>query len=1532
MDSGANISIYKLDAEPYLVNARKSNIVVDGFAGDGVAASTDGTLHMYVFDPDRPADGKHVPVPGTTMKGDSNANLLSVWHMVKRLGFTCTMSPDGTNEGFTRREADGSVTRLPAQADHRRRLWIIHYTISHSAEQSKQHAIRRHSALMCRDLSGDCDSRTDDFVDLCSEGLLMDATAFIGLINGHHDAGDGVLRPDGTTCIDDTMNDINVNADALMGAGDVLPDNGGNNTASKTGDMIEVEDDAAYKDAEPVITPSQRPHDRKLQQAVRHWKMGHHGPCPGGCDVCKQTSGTLRRVFKTPTPTFDLEPGGTFGMDSIYWDVESRWGNKYTVCMRDEKTLFPCGFHLAQRSDAITEFVKFIKRMRSDPELRCPWFCKRIRIDNAGEWGADYGEWITACNELGIERLQPPSKSDHRMQSLAEGAVFMTKLHTQRVLLGQRLEWDWWEEAVNYVWFIRQHTVTSRVASPKGRGPAPITELSSNNVDDYECDRRKDYAWPPGTLALVHNPGKHGGAKDVTHARYGQAVRMEKDVVVFESLRDKTTRFRSKNFSVIHLHEGISALQWAGLEPRKLPKACMPEVELSKFVTLVELSKLYTANRGRLPIMKGSSKQGDAPLPSVCTIEKGTGRIWEEDEKHILRPTDGHVDIVPPGLSSEVTETRRIERSVNRLIADPDSYIGCEAHRLFKEYGGIYRGEVLSYDNESKYWKVKYECDNSVDEYDTDDMESYIIRCIDGKSPADGGKAQWIAHNRAKEGLAAPAPEPEPEPEQPMPTVEGFNGKWYLTANRDTFSDVCEAVGISTNQQRLYFDWLIDNFGIGNVKATCNRLYFPNPVGKTKNVTKFNAGEYFPWPEGQLWDDHVRRLERDSDGDVVSSAASNVMSRNAECWVSNEFARAMSKAYAATKRQHEDEDWEIGIDMLDSYVEHERSAEANGFSAVCWAAVETRVREHLNEKGIPTAPKSMKELEKWDDAQRVIWDEAIDKEWDGLNDRNCFKHDLTKEQLQKQGFDPRRIVGMRMLLESKVVNGKFNKAKARNVAQGHKGNLQKGKDYTTVFAAAPDLAVGRLIQALCVILNYVRISCDILQAYLIGKAEEDQQYPVRYPEGRIRDAHRDPTTGEERYALLVGNLYGMPTASRVFSKERDRLLLEELPRRHKDITITRMMYDACLFKVTRKGTGWVSIHVDDADSCWEYAEDGQWWIEATNDLFKTEKQPGVKVVDPEHMLGITRKLTVNDGVRTVKNDQIAYIEEMWDDYGKHRERKRVPTTPMPTQGDNLPPMLDENEKPIGVTDKEAREVHEAGYRQLIGGLLWPARNTSPATAAGVGMLSKCVHRPSWGAWYSALHLLHFMYANRKLGITFSSNGNLEPACYYDSGFNQDLIGFRPLYGFVIYFAGGPLIWRSKKHTTIPMSSSEAEYMTITHAWRHVKWLRSLLHEMGFTDWVGKPTRMIGDNQNATDWSRELMMTDGNRAVDICYMKIREVVAKGEILPEWIKGTYNPSDLLTKNVKKDVIDKLLRKLTGDELIDGVTKIKRRNAAL
>lgn len=177
------------------------------------------------------------------------------------------------------------------------------------------------------------------------------------------------------------------------------------------------------------------------------------------------------------------------------------------------------------------------------------------------------------------------------------------------------------------------------------------------------------------------------------------------------------------------------------------------------------------------------------------------------------------------------------------------------------------------------------------------------------------------------------------------------------------------------------------------------------------------------------------------------------------------------------------------------------------------------------------------------------------------------------------------------------------------------------------------------------------------------------------------------------------------------------------------------------------------------------------------------------VVSVNYMLGVTRELKNKHGIRYCQLGQKGYIEERWRKYGDLRKGKPVPSTPFPQQADNLPPALNENDKPVGVTDQEAREVHEGSYRNLIGELLWPARNAYPSIPYGVGLLSKCVHRPSWGAWYAALYLLHFLYRYREDGIQYRSDGNIEPVCYYDSSFYQDKIGHRPHYGYVAYWAG-----------------------------------------------------------------------------------------------------------------------------------------------
>eukprot|EP01043_Picozoa_sp_COSAG02_P067511 COSAG02_NODE_10878_length_1839_cov_12.364368_1_plen_142_part_00 len=140
-------------------------------------------------------------------------------------------------------------------------------------------------------------------------------------------------------------------------------------------------------------------------------------------------------------------------------------------------------------------------------------------------------------------------------------------------------------------------------------------------------------------------------------------------------------------------------------------------------------------------------------------------------------------------------------------------------------------------------------------------MEEYAIKYSDGKAPPDGGKAQWVEHQRRVQspGDASPEPEPEAEPEpEPQATPAMEEGEEvYITKDKDTFNDVCNALGVDRAEQRVYFDWLKSSHQMGNDKRTCTKLFFPNPIGKVNKLTKFNAGVHFPVPTGEDWESHT---------------------------------------------------------------------------------------------------------------------------------------------------------------------------------------------------------------------------------------------------------------------------------------------------------------------------------------------------------------------------------------------------------------------------------------------------------------------------------------------------------------------------------------------------------------------------------------------------------------------------------------------------------------------------------------------------
>ena len=1564
-------------------------------------ANAKGELYLHVLNPSDHHQCGHITVTAQTIK-DINENLMSVSDMVKQHGFSFILQPNGYEGFYKHDQAGGKTMFLPTPYDPVRKLWFMHFAISGNEpaaiettnkylDHMSTRDISNARALLIRDQTSGEDTPT---TDLLTTGVPMNEYQVRQLRRHIQDSGDaqlitsmelpwphsngeayyGGLSWNHTQLVGDDLNTTNtphaewcvhyptdirttrtcpttgkerLRAEASTTELAMPATNVSNSPRWTTSDtkLVDLENTDTHKLDDASVVPSQRPRDKRLTQRERHEKLGHIGPCPGGCDICKQCTGNLRPVFAQATPVYDTRPGITCSMDSMYVDITSHQGNNYAVPMRDEGAGFFTGFFMSLRSEAPEATVNCILTIRRDPQLRCPHFCQRLRIDPAGEWGPDYKKFQDMMKDIGVEVIQPPGKSDHRLLHHGENAVFITKMHAQKMMLGTRLETNMWEACIKHCWWLRNRHCLKRDMSPNGRGIRPLTAISNNNIDAEECDRQLEYSWPPGTLMMVHNPygGKHGGFKDITKVRFGRVLRMERDVIVCETLGKRNTLIRTKNASAIPLRPGLSALDWAGIKLKKhqLPTAMLPGQgeAVPAMTTVLQLSTLYTHGKPtRLPIVANLHNNDDALMPNV-TVTDTSGRIWQPSKKDgYLQPTDGWIDRVSPQQATVDDNHRRFARQIDLLETDPESFINCEIHRNWPDYGGVLRGKVIDYDADDNLWGVTYEVDDVQCDFDHTEMERYAIKRVDGESPADGGRSAYSsaiikrsqhAHVQGDESHMqnCHTPSNTAEPSSPgdapdagdvpassngQPTNPAY--EYYTTLNNQTFDDVCTAIKVL--DKTTYFNWLKDHHNMGNCREyrnnTTNKwsLYFPNPIHnagnkrkKKKNQTRFNKGVLFPYATGTYWNQYVRQQEALRVGDE-DSTDNNVLAAIATTEI------AMMEHENAKLTTTTGNEW-TNLLMLRK-LQHVLRHDMRDTTEICWAALDEA--EYTDKRtGLPIPPKSTKELSKRTAHSQALWNPVIDKEWNGLNDRNCFEHDQTITQLKQRGLIPaKKIIPMRMLMTTKVDStGNIDKLKARNIVTGHKAYVRPGIDYDTVFAAAPNIQATRLLQIIAVTFNFVRFAYDITAAYLSGTAREDQRFPVRYPEGKIRDQHRDPHTGEERYAILIGNLYGLPQSARVWAQYRDDVYLNKLPETYPGWKVERMMYEQCMFKFTSpKGkVSFKVIHTDDADGISEDPDDAVALAKMANELFMHKGKDGIVVGDPKHMLGISREITVQpDGVRILRITMTGYIEKLWDSFGKFRTGRKTPSMPFP-QGKEAHPLMDEAGKIPDITDDEAKRIHNLGYRELLGGLLWLARNVGIGIAYAVSILSRCMHRPSAIAWEAALHTLHYAYHRREEGIVFRSDGNLAPICFYDSGHSQNLITHKSQYGFIVYWGGGPAVWKSKRHDHVGLHSSEDEYMALSHAFRQVAGMRHLLVDMGYGHLVKAPTPMIGDNRNATSWGREQMITDGNRHIDRMYMKVGEATREGTIIPIWIKGQSNPSDFLTKAIEKIVDDTL-----------------------
>jgi hypothetical protein len=234
--------------------------------------------------------------------------------------------------------------------------------------------------------------------------------------------------------------------------------------------------------------------------------------------------------------------------------------------------------------------------------------------------------------------------------------------------------------------------------------------------------------------------------------------------------------------------------------------------------------------------------------------------------------------------------------------------------------------------------------------------------------------------------------------------------------------------------------------------------------------------------------------------------------------------------------------------------------------------------------------------------------------------------------------------------------------------------------------------------------------------------------------------------------------------------------------------------------------------------------------------------------------------------------------------------------------------LDPSIKYSHANDQEWEKVKEESkknpYRQVVGSLLYLACGTRPDLSYPSTYMSQFNERPTAEHWRGVKHMLRYLRGTKFRKLRFQKTGKKLQA-YSDADWGGDIIDRKSFSGYVLLLAGGPVSWSSKKQTSVALSSTEAEYISMCHATKEVLWFQNLLSEI-CPNLVDTTQKILVDNQGAIFISKNHATSERSKHIDLKYFFLRDLVKKKTILFEHVPSENNIADVMTKRVSKRIL--------------------------
>lgn len=140
----------------------------------------------------------------------------------------------------------------------------------------------------------------------------------------------------------------------------------------------------------------------------------------------------------------------------------------------------------------------------------------------------------------------------------------------------------------------------------------------------------------------------------------------------------------------------------------------------------------------------------------------------------------------------------------------------------------------------------------------------------------------------------------------------------------------------------------------------------------------------------------------------------------------------------------------------------------------------------------------------------------------------------------------------------------------------------------------------------------------------------------------------------------------------------------------------------------------------------------------------------------------------------------------------------------------------------------------------------------------------------------------------------------------DSDFANDTDTRISVYGYIIYFAGVPVAWKSKGMRSVVLSTTEAEYVAVSEVVKEISFIIQMLRGMNIE--VQVPVLVHIDNVGAIWLANNKTTSERTKHVDIRAHYVREFIVDETIGIVFVHSDDNDSDIFTKNLKCELYDK------------------------